>query len=114
MAGFTPWQVHAIRVLLSTSHFAADAAKMGHQTARGRWRCVGGKPGKLHYVIRNYSASNTRSDGARSTADLAAQPELGICPERRTGLDSGHPAGPVLTWQNLSLGRRYGFGVNTP
>ena len=96
------------------SRFAAEAAKTGHQTAKGRWRCVGGILGKSHYVIRNYPASNTHSDGARRTADLAAQPELGICPERRAGLGSGHPAGPVLTWQNLSLGRRYGFGVNTP
>ena len=86
----------------------------GHQTAKYRWRCVGDKPEILHYVIRKYPASNTRSDGARRTADLAAQPELGICSERRTGLDPGHPASPVLTWQNLRLGRRFGFGMDTP
>jgi len=57
---------------------------------------------KTYYVIRNYTAGFAHSDGAWRTADLATQPELGVRPERRAGLDSDHFAGAFSARQDLN------------
>jgi len=47
-------------------------------------------------------SDSAHSDVARRTPDLATQPELGLLPERRTGLDSGYSGCPAFAGQNLS------------
>jgi hypothetical protein len=54
--------------------------------------------------VRNCFSGVARSDVARRTPYLATQPELGLLPERRTGLGSGNSGCPAFAGQDLSRG----------
>jgi hypothetical protein len=59
------------------------------------------RPWKENYV-RNRHRGIARSDVARRTPDLAAQPELGVRTDRRIGLGSSHSGCPAFAAQDLS------------
>jgi hypothetical protein len=52
--------------------------------------------------VRNCFGGSLRSDVGRRASCVAPQPELGILPERRTGLGFSYSGGPALDGQNLN------------
>ena len=52
--------------------------------------------------VRNCFTGSARSDVTRRAPEVAAQPQLGLLLERRTGLDPGHCGCPAFAGQNLS------------
>jgi hypothetical protein len=54
------------------------------------------------YVNRNSIDRSAHSDGAWCHPGVAAQPELGLWPERRFGLDIAYSDRPAFAGQDLS------------
>lgn len=75
--------------------------KSGHAQPLPATRLSTFGPGKETYV-RNCSGNSARIDVARSTPQMATQPELGLFSERRTGLGAYHLSCAVFVGQDLS------------
>lgn len=58
---------------------------------------------KKYYVNWNHSAHSPHTDVSWCAPHLAAQPELGLLPERRLGFDSNHLDHTARDWKDLIM-----------